>query len=126
MTHRASGIAQVTYTLRLGTGVTFPIQRIYPAVIAQPAATIGVSMPGRFFLGVGTGENLNEHITGENCRHLIRGKIWKKRSRSSDYYGKVVRNHMMDNSSQSRMRKFILCRKNYRQVWWANADLGRN
>jgi G6PDH family F420-dependent oxidoreductase len=38
--------------------------RIHPAVIAQAAATSALLMPGRFFLGVGTGENLNEHITG--------------------------------------------------------------
>jgi coenzyme F420-dependent glucose-6-phosphate dehydrogenase len=59
------GIAQATQKLRLGTGVTCPIQRIHPAIIAQAAATVASLMPGRFFLGVGTGENLNEHITGE-------------------------------------------------------------
>ncbi|MCX6047319.1 MAG: TIGR03557 family F420-dependent LLM class oxidoreductase [Chloroflexi bacterium] len=59
------GIAQVTKTLQLGTGVTCPTIRIHPAIIAQAAATAASMMPGRFFLGVGTGENLNEHITGE-------------------------------------------------------------
>jgi coenzyme F420-dependent glucose-6-phosphate dehydrogenase len=59
------GIATVTQTLRVGTGVTCPIIRIHPAIIAQAAATIGAMMPGRFFLGVGTGENLNEHVTGQ-------------------------------------------------------------
>jgi coenzyme F420-dependent glucose-6-phosphate dehydrogenase len=59
------GIAQATERLRLGTGVTAPIIRIHPAIIAQAAATCGAMMPGRFFLGVGTGENLNEHIVGE-------------------------------------------------------------
>jgi coenzyme F420-dependent glucose-6-phosphate dehydrogenase len=59
------GISQVTERLRLGTGVTCPLIRTHPAVIAQAAATAGAMMPGRFFLGVGTGENLNEHITGE-------------------------------------------------------------
>src|ERR671915_617716 len=58
------GIAHATERLRLGTGVTCPTMRIHPAVIAQAAATSGAMMPGRFFLGVGTGENLNEHITG--------------------------------------------------------------
>jgi G6PDH family F420-dependent oxidoreductase len=38
--------------------------RIHPAVIAQAAATSALLMPGRFFLGVGTGENLNEHVLG--------------------------------------------------------------
>ena len=59
------GISQVTQRLRLGTGVTCPIQRIHPAIVAQAAATAAAMMPGRFFLGVGTGENLNEHILGE-------------------------------------------------------------
>jgi coenzyme F420-dependent glucose-6-phosphate dehydrogenase len=58
-------IAHGTHRLRVGTGVTCPIRRIHPAVIAQAAATAAAMMPGRFFLGVGSGENLNEHITGE-------------------------------------------------------------
>src|SRR5256885_13869764 len=59
-------IAQTTGRLRLGTGVTCPTMRIHPAIIAQAAATAAAMMPGRFFLGVGTGENLNEHILGEH------------------------------------------------------------
>jgi G6PDH family F420-dependent oxidoreductase len=59
------GIAQVTQRLVLGTGVTCPTMRIHPAIIAQAAATSAAMMPGRFFLGVGTGENLNEHILGD-------------------------------------------------------------
>lgn len=59
------GIAQVTERLRLGTGVTCPTMRIHPAIVAQAAATAAAMMPGRFFLGVGTGENLNEHILGD-------------------------------------------------------------
>jgi coenzyme F420-dependent glucose-6-phosphate dehydrogenase len=58
------GIAQATETLRLGTGVTCPTIRIHPAIVAQAAATSQVMMEGRFFLGVGTGEELNEHVTG--------------------------------------------------------------
>jgi G6PDH family F420-dependent oxidoreductase len=58
------GIAQATQQLRLGTGVTCPTTRIHPAIIAQAAATVAAMMLGRFFLGVGTGENLNEHILG--------------------------------------------------------------
>jgi G6PDH family F420-dependent oxidoreductase len=38
--------------------------RVHPVVVAQAAATSAAMMPGRFFLGVGTGENLNEHVTG--------------------------------------------------------------
>jgi len=59
------GIAQATSRLRLGTGVTCPIGRYHPAIVAQAAATSADMMPGRFFLGIGSGENLNEHITGE-------------------------------------------------------------
>lgn len=59
------GVSQTTTSLRLGTGVTCPTMRIHPAIIAQAAATSAAMMPGRFFLGVGTGEALNEHIIGE-------------------------------------------------------------
>lgn len=58
------GIAGATERLVVGTGVTCPLIRIHPAVIAQAAATAAALMPGRFFLGVGSGENLNEHVTG--------------------------------------------------------------
>ena len=58
-------IARETESLRLGTGVTCPLIRIHPAIVAQAAATSAALMPGRFFLGVGTGENLNEHILGD-------------------------------------------------------------
>lgn len=58
------GIAQVTRRLRIGTGVTCPLVRVHPAIVAQAAATAADMLPGRFFLGVGTGENLNEHILG--------------------------------------------------------------
>lgn len=57
-------IAQATNRIALGTGVTCPIMRIHPAIIAQAAATAALLMPDRFFLGLGTGENLNEHIFG--------------------------------------------------------------
>ena len=59
------GVAATTERIGLGTGVTCPIQRIHPAIIAHAAATSACMMPGRFVLGLGTGEALNEHITGE-------------------------------------------------------------
>src|SRR5919202_1144844 len=59
------GIAQATERLRLGTGVTCPLIRIHPAIVAQAAATAEAMMPGRFFLSLGTGEKLNEHILGD-------------------------------------------------------------
>jgi coenzyme F420-dependent glucose-6-phosphate dehydrogenase len=59
------GIAQATNELTLGTGVTCPTIRIHPAIVAQAAATASLMLDGRFFLGVGSGENLNEHILGD-------------------------------------------------------------
>jgi G6PDH family F420-dependent oxidoreductase len=59
------GIAASTTGLRVGTGVTCPTVRIHPAIIAQAAATSAELLGGRFFLGVGSGENLNEHILGD-------------------------------------------------------------
>jgi coenzyme F420-dependent glucose-6-phosphate dehydrogenase len=58
-------IAGATSQIRVGTAVTCPLIRIHPAIVAQAAATVTEMMPGRFFLGVGTGENLNEHVTGQ-------------------------------------------------------------
>ena len=60
------GIAAATDRIRVGTGVTCPTIRIHPAIIAQAAATAADMLPGRFFLGVGSGEKLNEHIVGEH------------------------------------------------------------
>jgi coenzyme F420-dependent glucose-6-phosphate dehydrogenase len=59
------GVAMATETLRVGTGVTCPLIRTHPAIIAQAAATAASMLPGRFFLGVGTGEALNEHVHGD-------------------------------------------------------------
>src|SRR5215218_10087480 len=58
-------LAEAT-SLPVTTGVTCPTLRIHPAIIAQAAATSGVLHEGRFNLGVGTGEALNEHILGEH------------------------------------------------------------
>jgi coenzyme F420-dependent glucose-6-phosphate dehydrogenase len=58
-------IAQATERLEVLTGVTCPTVRIHPAIVAQAAATTATMMPGRFSLGVGSGENLNEHILGD-------------------------------------------------------------
>ena len=58
------GLAQTTRRLVIGTGVTCPTMRVHPAIVAQAAATSAALLEGRFFLGVGTGENLNEHVVG--------------------------------------------------------------
>jgi G6PDH family F420-dependent oxidoreductase len=59
------GVARATRTIQVGTGVTCPIIRIHPAIMAQAAATVAAMMENRFFFGIGTGENLNEHILGD-------------------------------------------------------------
>jgi G6PDH family F420-dependent oxidoreductase len=56
-------VAEAT-DLPVTTAVTCPTARIHPAIIAQAAATSAVLLDGRFQLGVGTGEALNEHVTG--------------------------------------------------------------
>lgn len=66
------GIASATRRLRVGTSVTCPTMRIHPAIVAHAAATSAALLERtaadggqRFFLGVGTGENLNEHVLGD-------------------------------------------------------------
>jgi G6PDH family F420-dependent oxidoreductase len=58
------GVAAVTESIGLGTLVTCPFLRYHPAVIAQAAATIQEMSGGRFTLGLGSGERLNEHVVG--------------------------------------------------------------
>lgn len=57
-------VAQVTSRVELMTYVTCPTRRYHPAVVAQKAATMGLLSEGRFTLGLGSGENLNEHVVG--------------------------------------------------------------
>jgi G6PDH family F420-dependent oxidoreductase len=57
-------LAEATPTMRWMTAVTCPTIRTHPAIIAQAAATTATLMPGRFRLGVGSGEALNEHMFG--------------------------------------------------------------
>jgi len=57
--------AQATDAIPLMTYVTCPILRYHPAVVAQKAATMQILSGGRFRLGLGAGENLNEHVVGE-------------------------------------------------------------
>jgi coenzyme F420-dependent glucose-6-phosphate dehydrogenase len=57
-------MAQATHRIELATGVTTPLWRYHPAVVAQAAATIDRISAGRFHLGVGTGENINEGPLG--------------------------------------------------------------
>jgi G6PDH family F420-dependent oxidoreductase len=57
--------AHATERIPLMTYVTCPILRYHPAVVAQKAATMQILSRGRFRLGLGSGENLNEHVVGE-------------------------------------------------------------
>jgi G6PDH family F420-dependent oxidoreductase len=61
----AGAIAGATREVRVTTAVTCPTVRIHPVIIAQAAATSATLLDGRFCLGVGTGEALNEHILGD-------------------------------------------------------------
>jgi G6PDH family F420-dependent oxidoreductase len=63
-------------TLPFGTAVTCPGFRYHPAVIAHAAATMGAMYPGRFWLGLGSGEALNEHVIGgEWPERGVRGRM---------------------------------------------------
>lgn len=57
-------VAQATHRIPLMTYVTCPTMRYHPAVVAQKAATVQLLSEGRFTLGLGSGENLNEHVVG--------------------------------------------------------------
>jgi G6PDH family F420-dependent oxidoreductase len=58
-------VAQATERVEIATYVTCPTMRYHPAVVAQKAATMQLLSDGRFILGLGSGENLNEHVVGE-------------------------------------------------------------
>jgi coenzyme F420-dependent glucose-6-phosphate dehydrogenase len=94
------GIACRTSALRVGTGVTTSLHRVHPVTIAQAGATIETMMPGRFFLGLGTGERLNEHVADRGwpapsrrqdalseALEIVRA-LWSGRSvsRSADFF----------------------------------------
>ena len=57
-------VAHATERVDLYTYVTCPTMRYHPAVVAQQAATLQILADGRFTLGLGSGENLNEHVVG--------------------------------------------------------------
>jgi alkanesulfonate monooxygenase SsuD/methylene tetrahydromethanopterin reductase-like flavin-dependent oxidoreductase (luciferase family) len=76
--------AQATDRLPLMTMVTCSTFRYHLAAVAQKAATVGVLSDGRFTLGLGAGENLNEHVIGTGWPAVrVRTSGWRKRPRSS-------------------------------------------
>ena len=60
-------------SLPFGTAVVCPGFRYHPVVIAHAAATLGAMFPGRFYLGLGAGEALNEHVVGRSGRRSASG-----------------------------------------------------
>jgi G6PDH family F420-dependent oxidoreductase len=89
-------IAQVTERVPVGTAVTCPTVRMHPAIVAHAAATAAAMLPGRFFLGVGTGERLNECVLGDRWpsapvrREMLREAVEIIRAL---WTGEVVRAH---------------------------------
>ena len=95
--------AQATERIPLMTYVTCPILRYHPAVVAQKAATMQILSGNRFRLGLGAGENLNEHVVGERwpavgVRHEmlseavdIIARAVRRRRRAVNYRGKSLR-----------------------------------
>ncbi|ACU96921.1 TIGR03557 family F420-dependent LLM class oxidoreductase [Saccharomonospora viridis] len=67
-------IAAKTDRIGLATGVTCPIVRYHPAIIAQAAATLALVSGNRFTLGVGSGERLNEHVVGPGFPETVPGR----------------------------------------------------
>jgi G6PDH family F420-dependent oxidoreductase len=72
-------VAHATERVELMTYVTCPTVRYHPAIVAQQAATVALLSEGRFSLGLGAGENLNEHVVGRgwlpaNIRHEMLGE----------------------------------------------------
>jgi G6PDH family F420-dependent oxidoreductase len=109
------GIAATTHRLRLGTGVTCPSMRIHPAIIAQAAATAAAMMPGRFFLGLGTGENLNEHVVGNKWPpSAVRREMLDEAIAIIRCCGKAETKAIAVSFLRSRTLAFSLCRKNRR------------
>jgi G6PDH family F420-dependent oxidoreductase len=93
-------VADRTNSIGIATMVTCPFVRYHPAIVAQAAATVAVMSNGRFTLGLGAGENLNEHVVGQEWpgveeRHemlreaveVIR-ELWS--GRTVDYEGEHV------------------------------------
>ncbi len=87
-------IAASTDSVGLATGVTCPTVRYHPAIIAQAAATLALVSDGRFTLGIGSGERLNEHVVGRGFPRRPSGRrCCGRRSRSSACSGRAATSH---------------------------------
>jgi G6PDH family F420-dependent oxidoreductase len=104
-------IAQATERVGVGTAVTCPTIRTHPAIVAHAAATVAAMMPGRFFLGVGTGERLNECIHGDRWpsapvrREMLEEAVAVMRAL---WTGEVVRAHHGRHYTVEHARLFTL------------------
>ena len=114
-----AAMAQATERVRLITGVIAPIFRHHPAIVAQAAATIDRISGGRFELGIGTGENINEGPLGFSFGNFSEriGRI-RKRYTSSGRCSRAKRSHSKasttaPNRPASTARRFI----RYRSGW---------
>ncbi|OPE53610.1 TIGR03557 family F420-dependent LLM class oxidoreductase, partial [Mycolicibacterium diernhoferi] len=75
-------VAHATSNVDLFSYVTCPTMRYHPAVVAQQAATVQILADGRFTLGLGSGENLNEHVVGQG---------WPAAGRRLDMLAEAIR-----------------------------------
>jgi coenzyme F420-dependent glucose-6-phosphate dehydrogenase len=104
-------IAHVTERIPVGTAVTCPTIRTHPAIVAHAAATTAAMMPGRFFLGVGTGERLNESVHGDRWppapvrREMLEEAVGIMRAL---WTGEVVRAHHGRHYTVERARLFTV------------------
>jgi G6PDH family F420-dependent oxidoreductase len=104
-------IAQATERVPVGTAVTCPTIRTHPAIVAHAAATTAAMMPGRFFLGVGTGERLNEAVHGDRWpsapvrREMLEEAVEVMRAL---WTGEVVRAHHGRHYTVEHARLFTL------------------
>jgi coenzyme F420-dependent glucose-6-phosphate dehydrogenase len=104
-------IAQATERVSVGTAVTCPTIRTHPAIVAHAAATVAAMMPGRFFLGLGTGERLNECVHGDRWpsapvrREMLEEAVEVMRAL---WTGEVVRAHRGRHYTVEHARLFTL------------------
>ena len=112
------GIASATSKLEVGTGVTCPMIRTHPAIIAQAAATVGCMMPGRFFLGVGTGENLNEHPRRQMARYEVRAEMLEEAVDVIRLLWQGIRPAARASTTRSRTRGSTTSRTRCRRSTW--------
>ncbi|GAA4385500.1 TIGR03557 family F420-dependent LLM class oxidoreductase [Tsukamurella soli] len=86
-------IAHITERVELMSYVTCPTMRYHPVVVAQQATTVGLLGEGRFTLGVGAGENLNEHVVGGGWPPVNRSAGTRTPSRDPDPEVAIARAH---------------------------------